>query len=130
MVFCKRSGLSCVVVVLIMSFVSILTLGWWRRASMSFDVVSSRERWYRNFYMTEEFLRRGVERALAVQKYPLECEMSAGGGSKRATFCVDRLAGGYLKVGVVLRDGDEQICSIRCLLEEGSRLKVHNYTVD
>lgn len=51
---CKdQSGSILVVTLMTMTMLGLLSLGWWRRVSMQYDIVLTRERWYKDFYATE-----------------------------------------------------------------------------
>jgi len=58
--FKSRPASALVIVLGMTAVISIITIGWWHRASLSFDIVVTRERYYKNFYMTDRVLSFGV----------------------------------------------------------------------
>ena len=86
----NNRGSALIVVIITMSIVTLLTLGGWRRASMNRDLIMDRERYYKNFYLTELILLYGSKIAQKyfddfLEKSPLDLDMTAIATHRDAT---------------------------------------------
>jgi len=109
----KKQGASILMLTLATTTIlGLLTLGWWRRVSMQYDIVLARERWYKDFYATERVLLDVVKR------YVL-----------RDTDWAFK-EGRALLIESVLRRDNKPVCLIRCHLVRRNKKKyIKNYTI-
>jgi len=94
--FKKRSASALIVVLAMTTVISVITIGWWHRASLSFDIVVARDCYYNNFYLTDRVLSFGIAVAKKRFSEKFSCiEVDCSGidtKHARATCLITRLA--------------------------------------
>jgi hypothetical protein len=105
--------------------IGIFAMGWWRRASMLYDVVIARERWHEDFYTTEKALKIGIE---LIKKRFFEI--------KTCTFDIGQVKfylapqGRDLQLYLVLRRDGQEVCAVACVLScEQDVFLIKNYMI-
>ena len=58
-----KKGSSIILVMIITTFLSLLLYGFWHKTSFLFDLVVQREKFYKNYYLTETALNYGMQYA-------------------------------------------------------------------
>ena len=82
----QSKGSALLLVILITLILSVLTLGSWYKSSLFFDLVVQREKYYKNFYLTEAVLNFGIKitkgcfedflKPKTLQKMPITLDLS------------------------------------------------------
>ncbi len=82
----KSKGSALLLVILITLILSLLTFGSWYKSSLFLDLVIQREKFYKNFYLTESLLNYGIKttkedfenyfEVKALQKMPMVTDLS------------------------------------------------------
>ncbi|MBD3231184.1 hypothetical protein GF322_00825 [Candidatus Dependentiae bacterium] len=57
----NKNGSSVLIVLMITTFLSMLVFGYWYKSSLLLDLVNQREKFYKNFYLTEKILKYGIQ---------------------------------------------------------------------
>ena len=105
----KKRAFALFFVTLMTTVIGIFAMGWWRRASMLYDVVVARERWHEDFYEAERALKRGI--GLIKNRFFVikTCTFDIG----CVKFSAERGGRGLRLRSVLIRDGRE-VCGVLC----------------
>lgn len=57
----KKSGSASLIIIIITTFLSLLSMGFWYKTSLLFDIEIQKEKYYKDFYLTESFLNYGIK---------------------------------------------------------------------
>lgn len=144
-----KNGFAFVVVVTMISAMSFLSLGWWRRTSMAYETVLARERWYKSFYATDVGLQRGIEHVKKIylqSKRPKKLKLDMSFVLKKKFFVVEdgllffeAFFGSSGEEGALLSStlycGGKKVCCTKCLFRVDKRhvfekrFVIESYTV-
>ena len=128
----KQKASALLYIFIIISIASTITIAWWYKSSMNYDVVLAREKFYKNLSMTELVLSYGINIAkincddilCAKNKMPFNLNMKfvidellKYKNNFDAEFILERIEGWSIRLLAVLLKNNKKICSIKCLLK-------------
>jgi len=144
----KREASILVVALIIINISSLLVLGWWCRVSMSYDIILTREQYYKDFYVAEFVLfhcltdiKKNFSRFFRQSSFsstPFFFEVSdiakrfySNHTHISARCSLEKWLGSQaLRVGIVLYRDEKAVCSIRCdLVQKQKKVFIKHYTL-
>jgi len=133
----KREASILVVALIIINISSLLVLGWWCRVSMSYDIILTREQYYKDFYVAEFVLfhcltdiKKNFSRFFRQSSFsstPFFFEVS---DIAKRFYSNHTHISARCSLEIVLYRDEKAVCSIRCdLVQKQKKVFIKHYTL-
>jgi len=146
----RNNGSALLYIFIITSVATTITMSWWHKSSMNYDVILKREQFYKNFSLTDSVMSYGISIAKsffddilsARLKMPVNMNMKffleqilKSKNNFDAEFVFEKVENKSIKLSSVLYENNKQVCSIKCFLnckqvyESKPEFSISYYTV-
>lgn len=124
-----KEGSALLLVLVLTTFICLLTVGFWYKTSLLHDIVLQKEVYAKRFYLAESFLDYGCSIAKRnfehYIKHPMQmdlgfllnaCQLDHSFDNMRATLDVKKNSNASLLISFVLYEQQKEACRVSCKL--------------